>query len=123
MSDIDYLCRTFEEYETAIDEFAIYPIGIDQISGVYINLEEQYLILGLISEVGELAGKIKKGIRDNKGLVNEDAIESELGDVLWYLARLAYCYDISLSEIADTNIKKLKSRKERGVLNGSGDNR
>ena len=48
---------------------------------------------------------------------------SEIGDVLWYCARLASELDLSLSQIAEDNMKKLLDRKERGVIGGSGDNR
>lgn len=47
-----------------------------------------YLMLGLISEVGEVAGKVKKRIRDGELSVPTSAIVSEIGDCLWYLARL-----------------------------------
>jgi len=42
---------------------------------------------------------------------------------LWYLANLASELDVSLGEVARRNLEKLKPRKERGVLRGSGDNR
>jgi len=43
--------------------------------------------------------------------------------VLWYLATLATELDSHLGCIADSNLKKLEDRKNRGVLKGSGDNR
>jgi hypothetical protein len=42
---------------------------------------------------------------------------------LWYLANLANDLGYSLTEIAENNIEKLESRKERNVIQGSGDNR
>jgi NTP pyrophosphatase (non-canonical NTP hydrolase) len=47
----------------------------------------------------------------------------ELSDVCWYVAVLAYELDYTLEEIMQMNLDKLSSRKERGVLSGSGDNR
>ena len=41
---------------------------------------------------------------------------AELGDVLWYLARAAAELDYHLSTIAEMNVEKLKSRKERNVI-------
>ena len=48
---------------------------------------------------------------------------NELGDVLWYIATCAYEFNLTLEEIAENNVLKLKSRSERGVIHGSGDNR
>lgn len=139
---------------------------------------EAYLSLGLISEVGEIAGKMKRVIRDGEEICTEDMVK-ELGDVLWYVSVLSdfrsewlnpdvalllnfdtlsasekvnvlssmssdyACNDAevfagevigmveiiaeslgsTLKEVADTNIKKLASRKQRNKINGSGDNR
>ena len=81
----------------------------------------EYLALGLTSEAGEVAGKVKKIIRDGKG--NKEAIAYEIGDVLWYCAVLASELGVSLNTIMKKNLEKLHDRKERGTLAGSGDNR
>ncbi len=83
-------------------------------------------ILGVTGESGEIAEKIKKIIRDKNGKISgEDKSElaKEIGDVLWYLAVLADHLDLSLEEVVENNLDKLKSRKNRGVIGGSGDNR
>ena len=87
--------------------------------------ELEYLVLGLTSESGEVAGKLKKIIRDKKEITTniKGTIIDELSDVLWYLTRLADCMGITLTELIQVNHAKLSSRKERGVLDGSGDNR
>lgn len=85
-----------------------------------------YPALGLAGEAGEVADKLKKVIRDNEGVLTDsvrDAVAKELGDVLWYVAVLASELDYNLNEVAAINVAKLSSRKERGVLTGSGDNR
>lgn len=85
-----------------------------------------HLVLGLVGETGEIAEKVKKAVRDNddfKAAIDTEDLKKELGDVMWYVAVLADHFDISLDEIAEMNIAKLASRKERGVLSGSGDNR
>jgi NTP pyrophosphatase (non-canonical NTP hydrolase) len=80
-----------------------------------------YTALGLASEAGEYAGKIKKGIRD--GTFDDEAAAAELGDVLWYVATAAHELGYELDEIAYGVVKKLRDRAERGVIKGSGDNR
>lgn len=84
-----------------------------------------YLILGLSNEAGEVAGKLKKIIRGDVDLTPEviSAISFELGDVFWYLVTTAHELGIDLETIANDNLDKLFSRKERGVIQGNGDNR
>jgi NTP pyrophosphatase (non-canonical NTP hydrolase) len=85
-----------------------------------------YPTLGLAGEAGEIANKVKKILRDNSGELEEDVRQnliSELGDVLWYVAALATDLKTELSEVANKNIEKLNSRKNRGAIGGSGDNR
>lgn len=86
----------------------------------------EYLCLGLCSEAGEVAGKLKKIIRDNNSVLSEDKkfeIVSELGDVLWYLAQLASTLDVPMDVVAHENITKLFDRKARNAISGSGDSR
>lgn len=83
-----------------------------------------YPALGLCGEAGEAAEKVKKAIRDDGGELTperRDALAAELGDVLWYVAQLATEAGLDLDEIADSNLDKLLSRRERAVLHGSGD--
>lgn len=85
-----------------------------------------YPALGLGEESGEVLGKIKKWLRgdDGEGVMSEEreeALKLELGDVLWYLTVLADDLGFSLDEIAEANLDKLQSRKDRGVIKGDGD--
>lgn len=85
-----------------------------------------YPVLGLAGEAGELLNKIKKIYRDSGGIYTHDdcnAVIDELGDVLWYLSEVATQLRIELSVVAERNLLKLASRKQRGVIGGSGDNR
>jgi NTP pyrophosphatase (non-canonical NTP hydrolase) len=69
---------------------------------------------------------VKKAIRDDAGLLTDErrtSLAAELGDVLWYVAQLATEAGLDLDEIAEDNLAKLLSRRERGVLQGSGDSR
>ena len=85
-----------------------------------------YPVLELVGDSGEVAEKVKKILRDNQGIIEEEKrqeIKKELGDVLWYVAQIATELNLSLDEIADFNLEKLASRKKRNKLHGSGDNR
>ncbi len=85
-----------------------------------------YPTLGLTNEAGEVAGKIKKIFRDKDGVIGEadrEALRSELGDVLWYIAQVATELGLSLDEIAEYNITKLLDRQARGKIQGDGDTR
>mgnify|MGYP003626741033 FL=1 len=103
---------TATEYQNSAKKTAIFPK----------EKALEYLALGLSSESGEVAGKMKKIIRD-KSKLNKQDLGAEIGDVLWYCAVLASELGLNLGKIMENNIEKLHSRKERGVLGGSGDNR
>jgi len=104
------------EYQEKAMETAIFPKEHSLV----------YPALGLVGEAGEVAEKVKKVIRDNKGEMDckkREEIAKELGDVLWYLAALSTEIGYELEDIAKINLDKLASRHSRGVLKGSGDNR
>ena len=85
-----------------------------------------YPTLGLTNEAGEVAGKVKKIFRDKGGKISEqdrEALKQELGDVLWYLTQICTELDLTLQEVAETNIDKLFSRLERDQIRGDGDHR
>jgi|TARA_B110000037_G_scaffold222932_1_gene300599 NTP pyrophosphatase (non-canonical NTP hydrolase) len=104
-------------YEQQAGETAIFPK----------DKALEYLALGLTSEAGEVAGKVKKLIRDGEDVegfeLKKIAIASEIGDVLWYCAMMAKEVGVPLNTIMQENLEKLHSRKERGTLQGSGDDR
>jgi NTP pyrophosphatase (non-canonical NTP hydrolase) len=110
----------FVDYQVATRKTAVYPEAEEGTIGAI-----SYVALGL-GEAGEVQGKVKKALRDHGGLVTptlKDAIQAELGDVLWYVARLADELGLSLEDVVSLNLEKLNSRRERGVLQGSGDYR
>ena len=104
------------EYCEATNATAIYPDA-----GTGSNLELYYLSLGLASEAGEVAGKVKKLIRDGK--FNQGEVAYEIGDCFWYLARLCDAIGYEPEDILTININKLLKRKEANTLQGSGDHR
>lgn len=104
------------DYQEQASKTAIYP---KQFSIMYPSL-------GLAAEAGEVANKVKKIYRDKDGVLDEaskQAIASECGDVLWYIACLSKDLGVPLSTIAEENLRKLEDRMSRGVISGSGDNR
>lgn len=83
-------------------------------------------VLGVVGEAGETADKIKKIIRDKSGKPTDgDKVEitKELGDILWYLVNIARYMGVTMTEVAQMNLDKLESRRERNKLHGEGDNR
>lgn len=104
-------------YQMAAQQTAVYPT---------LGHPIVYPALGLAGEAGEVAEKVKKLCRDRDGVIDPEfktLLKKELGDVLWYVSEVARQAGLTLSEVAEHNIEKLNSRKERGVLHGSGDER
>ena len=88
--------------------------------------ELAYLGLGFAGEAGEVANDLKKLLRGLKGDRNEERIKrirKELGDALWYWARLCDAFDFLPSEIMAENRNKLLRRKDEGKIGGSGGDR
>jgi len=133
--------NTFEEYERAALDTAVYP-------GQGTALGLMYVALKMNGEAGELAEHVGKAVRDDALLAHTMSyskrteatpdvfcqggelapdrralLRKEVGDVLWYLAATARELGTTLSEIALGNIAKLADRKARGALGGSGDER
>ena len=110
----------FDHYQEGAATTAIYPEGVCPTCGIDKGIA--YTLLGLLGEAGEFANKYKKVLRDGREFPLGDK-QAEVGDMLWYVSELARQMKTSLGYIANMNLDKLLSRKERGVLGGSGDNR
>jgi len=112
----DYIAGMFEGfdyYQSRCNETALFPEDV----------AVEYLTMGLCSEAGEVAGKIKKKIRDGEPADFREQISAELGDVFWYLAMLTDRLGLNLSDVAFENMSKLMKRKLKNTIKGSGDNR
>jgi len=113
----------FSDYEKAIEPTVVYKnidLRIPSLQGL------TYVTLGLNSEVGEIAGKAQKLIRDSNGILTHKIkrkILLECGDALWFLARTAHEIGYTMQDVAEANLDKVLSRLDRGVLGGEGDNR
>lgn len=101
------------DYQKRTSDTAIYPR----------EMADFYLVAGLESEVGELCALYKRRIRDGAVTDFRDKLSAELGDVMWYIAQLCEVNGLDLSEVMRSNLAKLASRMERGVIKGEGDNR
>ena len=121
--DEDYVEMSFEQYAEEAMNLAIYEDDL------------LYPLIGLCSEVGEVADKFKKMMRDERlelplddpaftlNYEQRQAIAKELGDVLWYVTALAGDIGYGLEDIAVMNLEKLRDRNARDVITGSGDDR
>ena len=65
-----------------------------------------YLGLGLVGEAGEVAGEIKKLLRD--GNWDPQRVADELGDVAYYWARLCVAVGVTPSELLDRSVEKIE---------------
>lgn len=100
-----------------LDEYQKQAATTDQMMG-----RDTYYALGLAGETGEVVEIVKKRIRAETvgAMIDSPAMSAkmlgELGDVLWYLSRLAEAYGFTLEEVAVFNLDKLRSRAVAGTL-------
>lgn len=94
-------------------------------------IEAQANVALLLQDIDRLAvscaAKIPKVINGNIPLrivkrANDSRV-AELSDVLWYVAAMATELGCSLDTVGNINLEKLRSRQDRGKLQGSGDDR
>lgn len=105
------------------------------------------MMLNLVGEVGEFAGKVAKAVRTDDAHIGSMAgprlgdsqiyfsyrdigfdeamlhLKLEAGDILWQLAGLCKQFGWTLEEVAQANLDKLASRKQRNKIIGDGDDR
>lgn len=116
MSD-EYL-QGWNEYTAITRETAVYPGCNDDTHGG-LTKRILYTTLGLSGEVGEVVDVVKKNWRNHATIVRSDITNNlidELGDVFWYLARLMDEAHITIDEVIEHNVTKLKARKEAGTI-------
>ena len=65
--------------------------------------------LGLCGEAGEFAELVKKHLFHGHP-IDQDKMVKEIGDVLWYVAFAARAVGVSLDEVAERNVAKLRAR-------------
>lgn len=70
-------------------------------------------VMGIAGEAGEVVDIYKKHFFQKHEL-KIDQIKEELGDLMWYIAGLCNLEDISLNDVYEQNIAKLKRRYPKG---------
>lgn len=120
LSDVLWYCANLSlDLSSSITE----SLGIDR-HACFDEIDCQYCF---DSEVLQIAGRCaeaaKKWVRDGFKLDLRTRMLSCVRDTMKFVAQEAADFGFNLSDIAAENIEKLKSRQERGVLKGDGDNR
>lgn len=109
---------TLNEYQSVALQTALFPLD---------DSGWDYLLSAIPEEVGEFSAIFAKAARNGRGrkltTVEKGRAIKELGDILWNLALAARVLDVSLGAVAVDNIMKLESRRQRGRIEGSGDDR
>lgn len=112
---------TFEEYQKqALTTAYTDPNYQDTL------MDKTIWAMGVAGEAGEVVEKWKKIVAYKQGEVSEEdlaGLKKELGDVVWYIAVMAHSLGLSLEEVMQLNVEKLKDRKARDKIKGAGDNR
>ena len=70
-------------------------------------------VMGLCGESGEAIDIVKKWLAQGHEL-DREKLAKELGDIAWYLAETATALDLSLEDVFEANIEKLKKRYPQG---------
>lgn len=108
-------------WELHIGELHVYTKKIQQLDKR--SLYDEIFINGIVAKIQQ---ELKKLHRDDGGYLSTERRERFLSLFSSYLVKLeAILFDVgsNLTEAMDINIEKLYSRKERGVIQGDGDNR
>lgn len=101
---------TFNEYQEEAKKTAQYIHGFYPFASLMIEAAE-------LSDI--IAKPLLRGDAAKDGLIN--LIKSEAGDVLWNLSQILSDSGVTLQDVADYNIQKLRRRAEAGTIKGSGD--
>lgn len=73
------------------------------------NIDLLHAAIGMATESGEFIDAVKKHVFYGKPLDVEN-LREELGDQMWYIALACKYLDVSIEEIQEQNISKLKKR-------------
>ena len=72
--------------------------------------------VGMSAEAGEFTEIVKKIIFQGKPVNDENLfhLKRELGDIMWYVAQACMGLNVSLDEVIEMNVDKLKARYPGG---------
>lgn len=112
MKEIRKPSTHLEEIQKHVTNAMVRDLGDKELSVV-----KNIMVVGLAEEAGEVAGLLKRELRqfgqkDAERTTKEKWVE-ELGDVLWYLTGVAVMKHITLDEIWQYNVAKLEERYGR----------
>lgn len=93
--------KTFNEYQK--EAAKTIPEGFDGKTMI------DNAVYGLCGEVGECVDRLKK-VKFQGHPNDKEHLIYEMGDILWYLAEMATGAGLTLEEVADKNILKLRKR-------------
>lgn len=116
-------------YVAAVADALNTPLGhiwTNYTSGVVIGSSRGLTVLQIVARSSAMAGVVKKSIRDNDGFLSDagaEQIKWSLGATLIMLGALVTFFGSTPEAVTAKNLNKLADRKQRGVLQGSGDNR
>lgn len=73
---------------------------------------EAHALHGMVAELGEIHGIFQKAFQGHE--MSDEHLKRELGDLLWFIAEFATARHWLLSDVAETNIEKLRARYPEG---------
>jgi NTP pyrophosphatase (non-canonical NTP hydrolase) len=111
----DHARRRAQKDLVRIMDLNEYQAQAARTSNRFLGMREKIIgyALGLSGESGEVADRVKKFVAQGHDL-DFEKIRDELGDVLWYVAELARAIGYSLSDVAESNVSKLRARYPEG---------
>lgn len=92
--------KTFNKIASMYDA----PLTVENAKAVEISY-----VMGLVTEAAEIADIYKKHLAQNQPL-NIEHIKIELGDIMWYIKGLLNVHGLTLEQVLQSNVDKLKQR-------------
>lgn len=102
---------------TTQGEFAAYVNSLEASEDVLIEsktLRSVHAVLGMAGETGEIVDHIKKVFVYKGFAFDRVHVVEELGDLFHYMTRLMNIHGITLDEVRDANVRKLRARYPDG---------